>query len=1013
MKKHLLSLLILFINSVFVLNAQSIKGTVEDEKGEPIIGATIMVEGTKFGATTDFAGKFEIKNLKPGNYKVRISYISYISSLKEVSVADKDVPLKVVLKEDKQSLEEMVVVGYGVQRKRDVTGSISKIGGKELNDLPVPSFEAAMQGKAPGVQVTVGSGIAGSPSIVRIRGISSISAGGDPLYVVDGIPITQDYFIYGNNGGMNNNPLASINPDDIESVEVLKDAAANAIYGSRGANGVILITTKRANKKGWKFGFQSRVGISTPTKKPAMLSSKEWLQLNQEAWENDGGVGRAPLPGGLTYAQAEATNTNWVDEVIHTGVKHGYNFSASKGGEKLNTFINLSYDDNGSFLKGNSYARTAGRINLDYTFNKYVKVGMNSSLSRGVNNRVNAAWSGGLGAAMSTALPIYPIYNADGSWYRGGNNPVRDMNNRVWKTEELRTINGYYIDVTPVKDLILRGQFSFDYMNIADDQWQGPEITGNTDAGNAQRNANFVFNYNYFVTATYLKTLQKHHNFSFMVGNEYQRANTQSRNYFGSNVPGLYYNNTAYLDSATRLVNPGTNWAFLSYFGRINYNYKQKYFVQAVYRMDASSRFGANYRWAMFPSLSGGWVLTEENFMKGLKTINFLKLRAGWGLSGNANIPDDARFGTYSLAGNNINYNGQNVLFPIKLENPNLRWETSNNYDIGFEMGLWNDRLTFEGSYYYKKTTDVLMDLTIPNSNGFPSYWNNVGGILNQGVELIVKTRNIVTKDFQWNTTFNVARNMNEITSIGVYSEDAVSGGTNDTRVVVGKPVGTNYLIRFSHVDANSGLPVYIDKNGNQTFVYDNQNRVAVGKILPDAIGGLTNTFHYKQWDLSTLIIFSVGSDIYESSQKRQSTLVTDWNMDSRVFDRWQQPGDNAKYPRMTRDYRTYNLPDEWSNTTLWLKDGSYARLRNVTLSYSVPNAVSKKLKLSNMRLAFIATNLITITNYDGLDPEVGRDSEGSGAGALNTSRNMGSQNITYLTTPQERTYSFQLNIEF
>jgi TonB-linked SusC/RagA family outer membrane protein len=1012
MNTRLLSflLLVIFARSA---TAQNIKGTVKDAGNEAVIGATVQVVGSSYGAVTDALGYFEIKRLKPGNYKIKVSSMGLVTTFKEVTLGTTDVSVNVVMKEDRKQMDELVVVGYGVQRKREVTGAISKIGGKELNDLPVPSFEAAMQGKAPGVQVTVGSGLAGSASIIRIRGISSISAGGDPLYVVDGIPVTQDYFILGNSGGMNNNPLATLNPDDIESVEVLKDAAANAIYGSRGANGVILITTKRGKGKGWKFGAQLKAGVSMPTAKPKMLNSAQWMQLNQEAWENDGNSGIAPLPGGITHAQALATNTDWVDKTIQTGSKYGMNFSATRGGEKLNTFINLSHDYNGSYLVGNSFVRTSGRLNMDYNATQWLKIGVNSAISRGLNNRVNAAWSGGLGAAMSTALPIYPVYNADGTWYRAGNNPVRNMENMLWKTEELRALNGLNLTLTPIKDVVIQGQTSYDYMNQADDQWRSSEITGNKNDGDAYRGMAFIKNFNYYITATYLKTYKENHNLQVMVGNEFQRANTLRRSADSTNVPGLFSENPSKYLNARYLSQPGTNWAFLSYFTRATYNYKQKYFVQAVFRTDASSRFGSNYRWANFPSFSGSWVVSEEEFMKNNKTLSFLKLRAGWGKSGNANIPDNARFATYSATSNNITYNGNPTLFPLKLENANIHWETSDNYDVAIEAGFFKDRLTVELDYYKKVTTDVLMYLTIPQSIGFSQYWDNVGGILNQGLEFSFKSRNIVTKDFQWTTNFNVARNFNEITSLGVYTEDAVSGGTNDTRVVVGRPVGTNYLIRWSRVDPNTGLPVYLDKNGNETNLYDNKNRVAVGKIIPDAIGGLTNTFRYKQWDMSVLVIFSIGSNIYESSQKRQASLITDWNMDERVFDRWQKPGDVAKFPKLTRDYRTYNLPDEWSNTTLWLKDGSYARLRNLSIGYNMTPKACKKMHLTSMRIVGIATNIITITNYDGLDPEIGRDSEGGSPGDLNSSRNMGSQNITYLTPPQEKTFSVQVSIEF
>ena len=320
---------------------------------------------------------------------------------------------------------------------------------------------------------------------------------------------------------------------------------------------------------------------------------------------------------------ANANNTDWVDETVHTGLKHGYTFGAAKGGEKLSTQMNISYDDNGSYLRGNNFVRTTGRLNMDYKAAKWLKLGFNSSLSSGVNNRVNAAWSGGLGAAMSTALPIYPIKNADGTWYRGGSNPVRDMNNMKWRTEELRALNGISVDITPVKNLIVRGQASYDYMNLQDDQWRSSEITGQANDGDAYRGMAFVKNFNYYVTATYLSKIGENHSFSVMGGNEFQRANTLRRRTFASNVPDMYVNSPEFLLTSPIYVDNGTNWAFLSYFGRANYDYKGKINVQAVYRVDASSRFGENYRWATFPSLSAGWILSEEKFLK--DTLMYLK----------------------------------------------------------------------------------------------------------------------------------------------------------------------------------------------------------------------------------------------------------------------------------------------------------------------------------------------------------------------------------------------------
>ena len=347
---------------------------------------------------------------------------------------------------------------------------------------------------------------------------------------------------------------------------------------------------------------------------------------------------------------------------------------------------------------------------------------------------------------------------------------------------------------------------------------------------------------------------------------------------------------------------------------------------------------------------------------------------------------------------------GQTYRYPVIRENANLRWETSTTYDVGLEYGFFNDRVTGELAWYRKETNDMLLNVTLQGSTGFGSWWDNVGSVFNTGVEFAIKSRNIVTDNFTWTTDFNIARNTNQITSIGQYSPDAVSGGTNDTRVVVGMPIGTNYLVQFSHVDPTNGLPVYLTKDGEETYTWDLQDRVAVGNVMPDAIGGLTNTLNYKNLEFSFLWVFTIGGDIYDSSSKRQMGVVTDWNMRTDLFDRWQQPGDVTTYPKLSRDYRTYGANTEWINTNLWLHDGTYARLRNVKLSYRVPQSKLKNIK--GMTVNVTGTNLITLTNFIGLDPEIARDFENA------TDRNM-SPNITYLTPPQEKTVNLGVNINF
>lgn len=1027
-KKYSLFFCLSFLSLQAWAQTGTIAGSVSsDVDNEKLIGARLKLLPTGETTTTDGAGNFLFSSIPAGQYTLRAIIDRFDSSETKVTVTNGSTStVNIKLSPKVQGDDNVVIVGYGRQTRRDVVGSISTVTGKELTELPAPSFEAALQGKASGVQVVVGSGMAGSSSLIRIRGVASISASGDPLYVIDGIPVTQDNFLNrtnGNNygGGFNNNPLASINPEDIEDVQILKDAAATSIYGSRGANGVILITTKRAKKKGLKFDFSTRIGISVPTRKPEMLSGPEWLQLYQEAWENDGRTGTpdfTPIGINMTWAEAQNINTNWVDQVIGVGLKQNYNIGLSYVGKKWNVRGVFSYDDNGSYLIGNSYKRASERINLDWKPIKGLNIQLSQSLSSGTNNRVDAAWAGGLGSAMSTMLPIYPLeplLNSNGVGFRTpvGLQTVRQLKN--WRSIELRSIGNINISYEFAKNFVANVSSSIDYMDFNEHLFEPRQLRKMWDfnypwQGEAQWWPSWTMNYNYYATLQYNKDLNKKNRIEAMVGHEYQKSNTKSK--YVKN-----YNTTQPLDQAwgpdstlqTTAKTPYT-WAFISFFGRVNYKWNNRFNLQGTLRSDGSSRFGKNNRYGYFPALAAGYILSEEAFLKRSKIINFLKLRAGIGRSGNANFNNYARWGTITPSANlNPPYNGQPRLEPARLENPNLRWETTRNIDVSIEWGILKNRVSGEFTFYHKYTKDVILELQVPRSLGFKEYYDNVGEIMNRGVEFNIRAIAIDNRktNFNWTINFNIARNYNEIKSIGNYTEDAVSGGTNDTRVVVGKPVGTNFLVRFSHVDAATGKPVYLDKEGNQTMKWDPADRVAVGNVLPKAFGSLGNTFRWKEWDLNANIYFNIGGNIYESSAKRQLGVYSDWNSDARIFDRWQKPGDESeRIARLTLNNATYGSSTPWINTTQWLENASYARLRNLSLGYTFSNAILKKWKIEAARLGFVAVNILTFTKYTGLDPEIARDFESA------TDRNM-SGSITYLTPPQEKSYSVTLNITF
>jgi TonB-linked SusC/RagA family outer membrane protein len=1021
MKTTLLTIFGFFLT--LSVHAQSIKGKLTDSKSEPLIGATVLVEGTKSGAQTDLNGDYVITGLNPGKYRLRFQYIGMKNVFKNIELlAGQTLVLNVALKIDENNLDEAVVIGYGTQTKREITSSIAKISQKELNDLPVQSFEQALQGKLAGVSVTQGSGLAGSPSIVRIRGISSISAGGDPLYVIDGIPMTQDYGSFGNAGGANFNPLATINPNDIESIEVLKDAAATAIYGSRGANGVILITTKRAGKGKTRVTYTAQMGFSTPSAKPKLVSRDELLNLMEEAWINDGNTGKPDFNkfgiNNMTWDEARNNNTDWYNELTQVGVKQQHDLTFSKGWDKLSLYSSLSYNKNETFIKGNSYDKISGRINLDYQISKKLKMQMGTSFTNGDNRRVYSGWSGGYGLVMSSALPFYPIRNPDGSYFLFNNsdagfrtNPLMMMEQFKWVTNEQRTIGNIAFDYDITNNLKARVQANYDYQHISDDQFAPQEltrVTGSDTTSIGTKNFRYTNNYNYLAQLTYRYKINKLNKFDIVGGFERQQAITQGFNIIERNASGFVADGRKTDNNLKNYIVP-SEWKFERFFGRINFNSKDKYFLNFAFSYDGSSRFGDNHRYGFFPSVSGGWLLNEERFLENFKKLSLLKVRASYGRSGNSDFDPNARYGFFQ-ANSAISYNGNPTLYPTQLENPNLRWETSWTFNTGLDFGFFNNKISGTLDFYDKRTTDVIMNLNLDPSVGFGNYYDNVGAIRNYGAEFSLRANLIRKSNFTWSVMANIARNFNEITSTGAYTEEAVSGGTNDTRVVVGMPVGTYYLVRFSHVDPATGRPVYLDKEGNQTTQWSANNRVPVGSILPKAVGGFTNNFKYKNWDLSLLFVYQIGGNIYDASAKRQLGVMSFWNSRPEIGDRWREPGDVAAFPRLTLDPSTYGLPDYWQyNTPMWLYDASFLRLRNLTVGYNIPEKWAKKAKMSSTRVAIICTNLFVLTNYPGLDPEIARDGEGN----INTSRNMQSQGTYYLNAPQERTYNFQIIATF
>ncbi|WP_461487215.1 SusC/RagA family TonB-linked outer membrane protein, partial [Pedobacter sp.] len=604
--------------------------------------------------------------------------------------------------------------------------------------------------------------------------------------------------------------------------------------------------------------------------------------------------------------------------------------------------------------------------------------------------------------------------NANGTFFSNGANPARNLGLLDWKTINKRLIGGVTFELKPIKNLSLKAIGNMDNLDIQDNVFS-PAALVNRTRGSASSYPTQIYNRTITGTATYNWSLSKNSKFTFLAGIETQLSDKSlyRNGIFGDADARFDIDRTSYYQaiSAGSLTNSLNYYngfekdRFSSIFGRINYSYKDKYYLQGVIRRDGSSKFGPDNKYGYFPAVSGSWYINQENFLKNSKVISNLKLRASYGLVGSSNFTAAEYLQKFQFSGS---YNGQPVLYPVNIQNPGLKWEEGRNLDLGIDFGLFNGRISGEFSYYRKNTKDALLNGGVSNSTGYSTGWRNVGEIMNEGYELSLNTVNVDTENFKWITRLNASKNFNEVLSLSGLSPDAVGGGTNDTRIAVGYPIGTNYLVRYKGVDPNDGLPIWLDKDGFETKTFSLDNRVPVGKILPDYVGGLTNTFSFKGFELNTLFTFAIGGNLYDGSAKRQLGVVTDWNIREDIADRWRKPGDVAKFPRLTMTPGTYpGLSSEWQyNSTMFLYDATFVRLREVTLSYSFPAKAISKLRLQNLRLFATGMNLLTFSKYPGGDPEIARDFENP------QDRNM-SPNVTYLTTPQQKSITFGLTTSF
>lgn len=1014
MRKSIVLLFSLFLFSAQWLLAQTnVSGRITDAKsGAAIPNVSVLIKGTPTGTTTDNNGNYRI-TVPPNSSVMVISSLGYL--LKEVSISGPVTNITLEASGTK-NLEEIVVVGFGTKIKKDLTGNIARVKGSDVQNMPVANLNQALQGRAAGVFVESNNGKVGEGVKILIRGSGSISASNSPLYVIDGVPISI-------NAG-SGNPIADINFNDIESFDILKDASAAAIYGSRAANGVVLITTKKGRSGKTSFQVNTQYGINKPTNKRGFLDAKEYIDLLREAAINSDGIeGVDPLdpaqyPGSwLQFAERRLTrysgwsdwktvetNTNWEDLAFNDKAStSAIDISASGGNDKTKFYTSLSYLQQNGILIDNRFKRFSGRINLEQSVTDRFKLGFNLSLSQSTAGRVPDDNEFSTPMQIVALSPVTPLRDLDGNVYNSPtttyDNPYVDYIFGKFNSITYRNIGNIFGQYNFTSDLSLRSEFGINIQNQNDDQFYGFSTTfGNGTNGYGESDWFRSLEYNVNNYFNYKKKFAGKHDVDAVLGMSYQRYNSEYANVFGEQFPVESLQKLA----SAALIKGGTstesNSSFLSYFARANYKLNNRYLLSLSGRIDGSSVFGSDTRYGFFPAVSAGWIVSEESFLKGSGALSFLKLRGSWGLTGNA-----AGFGDFAHLGlwGGASYNATGGLVSTQLANPGLKWEKSNQVDIGIDFGFFKNRISGEIDFYNRKTDDLIYNVPVPGNTGYTTKTVNIGAMQNRGFEFVINSDNVITKSFKWSSNVNVSINRNKILKLdGDQTLIPGNDGRYMNSLIVGESIGIFYGPRFAGADPANGDALYFKDDGKTTTNdYNEAGNFVVGNPNPKLIAGFANTFSFKGVDLSVLFQGVFGNQVMNGAGGFMSASF-DWfdNQTRDQLDRWQKPGDITNVPQLRLGYG-----NGISASSRYVTDADYIRLKNITLGYNIPASIVKRAKLSSVRFYVTAVNLLTFTKYEGWDPEVNTDYRAG-------NRNQGGD---FYAAPQIKNYSVGLNIGF
>lgn len=977
---------------------RQISGTVLDsQEAFGLPGVNVSVPGSSIGTVTNQDGFFEL-TIPVETSVLRFSYIGY--QTKELTLSDES-DIQVVLSEDLQRLSEIVVTGYTTQRRETLTSSVSSISADQIADIPAVSADQLLQGLASGVQVSSSSGAPGGGISVSVRGSTSINAGNDPLYIVDGVPISNAQTSSLGLGGQVLNPLTDLNPGDIASIDILKDANATAIYGARGANGVVVITTHRGQPNTPSLvRFGTSVAYSWAPNQFEVVTGEQDAMLQNEVHLNNGGSFdtrpfRPASDGGRGLPEEQPTYDR-ISDIFQIAPARSYELSVSGGTERTRYFIGGDLSDQEGIVKPANFGRFSGRFNFDHIVNDYLSIGTSTTASRSTRNisQSNNSAQGVINSAIF--VPAYqPIFNEDGSYAKYGifDNHLALINERDrYTVTGLRLISNVYAELDIRPGLSLRSNWSVDYGDNLDETYNSTQLVSGQPQGVAVSTNTRNYSWINEQILTWRTNIGENHNLTGILGNTLQEVRFERSSLTGRNFPGDDFRRIASSSLQTG-SSSGTRSGLASFFTNWNYIYKDRYIVDVNFRTDASSRFGEDNRWGYFPAAGVAWRLSQEEFLRDVHFLDELKISANIGITGNqSGINDFASLGLWSGGNNYLESPGT---APSQMGNPNLRWETTTQWDIGLDLLVLNQRLGVEFNVYNKYTEGLLLNVPVPAKLGFDFITRNEGEMSNRGIEFSLNTTNVSNSRFQWTTSFNIARNVNKIerlpSPINRHSRDWI-------RMEEGYSMYSFWAYRQLEVDPQTGDAVYEDVNGDgQITVADRQ---IVGNALPDFFGGLNNRFNFLGFDLGILLNFEYGNKVYNLNRffmEHGGIFSGSITFLPRQLDRWQQPGDITDIPRMTTQGNNYTLPSDRN-----LEDASFLRLRSLSLGYTLPVNAVQRIGLQSLRVYFQGTNLLTFTRYSGLDPEV------NSADSISNVRG-----IDQAVVPNPRTVQFGLNLSF